>query len=151
MDLILQRLSVFNDLVILKSAFAEPARTIKADLPFDVPLSSLSGVFEEIGDVLLLFFRADGVLYVRVGEKGMELTDDIYSHHIAQDGHRRLTLHRGQDTLLDFSYPESDLGLYIPPNLVPFREDEDWDFGLFIHNVLLDSGRRARAWRGASS
>lgn len=144
--LILQRHSASDELILLDSEQAGPVRTTRAEHPVDSTYRWLSGLFEELGGETVLFFRREGTLYLRTGNRLIEVTDHVASRHAAQDGRRTLTLVRGGEVLLTLSYPESDLA-DLPADIVPFAEEEDRDFGLFIHDVLSDPDRRSQIWR----
>ena len=144
--LILQRHSIANELILLDSEDAEPVRTTKAEHPVDSTYHWLSGLFEELGGELVLFFRSEGALRLRAGNRSIDVTD-AGSRHAAHDGRRTLTLTNGGEVVLALSYAESELPPYIPPDLVPFTGEEDRDFGLFIHEVLSDPERRDRIWK----
>ena len=144
--LILQRHSG-NELILLDSEDAEPVRTTRAEHPVDSTFRWLSGLFEELGGELVLFFRSEGVLHLRAGNRSIDLTGYASSRHAAQDGRRTLTLVEGGEVILTLSYAESELPPYIPSDLVLFTSEEDRDFGLFIHEVLSDPERRDRIWK----
>lgn len=119
---------------------------MKTDLLFE-PLSSLSEVFEELGSVQVLFFSAGGVLYLRAGKKGIELTNDIHSRHTLQDGHRRLTLHRGQEALPDPPTRRAISGSTSRRTWIPSGKKRTGTLGPSSTNVLSSPERRTRMWR----
>jgi len=145
--LILQRHSLANELILLDSADAEPVRTTRVEHPVDSTFRWLSGLFEELGGELVLFFRSEGVLHLRAGSRSIDLTGDVSSRHAALDGRRTLTLVEGGEVILTLSYVESELPPYIPSDVVPFTGEEDRDFGLFIHEVLSDPERWDLIWK----
>ena len=144
--LILQRHSLGNELILLDSEDAEPVRTTRTEHPVDSTFRWLSGLFEELSGELVLFFRREGVLYLRAGNRLIDVSD-AGARHAEHDGRRTLTLTNGGEVVLALSYAESELPPYIPPDLVPFTGEEDRDFGLFIHEVLSDPERRDRIWK----
>lgn len=144
--LILLRHSGTNELILLDSEDAEPVRTTTTEHPVDSTFSWLSGLFEELGGELVLFFRKEGVLYLRTGNRLIDVTD-AGARHAAYDGRRTLTVTNGGEVILTLSYAESELPPYVPPDLVPFTGEADRDFGLFIHEVLSDPERRDRIWK----
>jgi hypothetical protein len=145
--LILLRHSGTNELILLDSEDAEPVRTTTTEHPVDSTFRWASGLFEELGGELVLFFRSEGVLHLRAGSRSIDLPGYVSSRHAAQDGRRTLTLVSGGEVVLTLSYAESELPPYLPPDLVPFTGEEDRDFGLFIHEVLSDPERRDRIWK----
>ncbi len=145
--LILQHHSQSAELILLDSEDAEPVRTTRAEHPVDSTFRWLSGLFEELGGELVLFFRREGILYLRTGNRLIDVTEDVGSRHVARDGRRTLTLLRSGEAVLAISYPESELPPYVPSDVVLFTGEEDRDFGLFVHEVLSNPERRNQIWK----
>ena len=109
-------------------------------------LTSMSGGFSMIEGTMLSLHRRDDVLFFRVGEREFELTDDVTSTLTQEDTDRVFQLIRNGKSLVSFKYrpPAPEVPLNIDPT--PFVEEEDFDFFLFVHEVLSTSGRRHRVY-----
>jgi hypothetical protein len=111
-------------------------------------ISSLapSGTFSILNDTIFSLYRNHGVLHFRVGNRAVELTDDITSVLTSENNNRVFQLLRNGKPEIRFTYlpPENDVPLSADPT--PFIEAEDFDFLLFVHHVLTESGRRKRVY-----
>jgi hypothetical protein len=105
-----------------------------------------SGGYSIVNDTMLALYRKDGVLYFRAGELEFKLTDDVSSKLTREGNNRVFQLHQDRNLLVDLRYslPEPDIPLTIDPS--PFIEEEDFDFFLFVHNVLTQTDRRLRVY-----
>lgn len=146
MSLILKRFYGSGDVLLLASPDAEAVGSTMGERGLDEKFRWLSGLFEDIGGIPVLLFRHEGVLYLRVGGRLIDLAG-VSSRHTVQDEWHALTLIAGGEELMAIRYPKSELPPWFPPDLVLFTSDEDWDFGLFIHNVLANPERRRGIWK----
>ena len=108
----------------------------------------VSGHYSDMGTTLGVLFRYGGALSLQLGDRRWRV----------DDSHSRVTWERSGSTAR-FSISNENGGFetieYTPgPNSgppladdsTPFAEDEDWDFGLFVRNILADAGRRDRIY-----
>lgn len=105
-----------------------------------------SGSYSIVNGTMLALYRIDGVLYFRVGDQDSKLTDDVTSRLTREDDNRVFQLIQDGNSRVIFRYvpPVPEVPLSIDPT--PFIEEEDFDFLLFVHNVLTESGRRHRVY-----
>lgn len=128
--------------------------------------AQLQGRYEWLEDQLLVFYRNEGLLHLRIAQKDYCLGDDIESHleknfadgliqssprkvrtlvsAIAR-GYRRFGLTKNATALVSLKY-KTPIESASPFDFTPFVEDEDFDFLLFVHNVLSDPERRRNIW-----
>ena len=109
-------------------------------------LASMSGGFSIIEGTMLSLYRRDGALYFGAADQEFELTDNVTSTLTQEDTERVFQLIRDGKSLVRFNYrpPAPEVPLNIDPT--PFVEEEDFDFLLFVHEVLTRSGRRHRVY-----
>jgi hypothetical protein len=106
----------------------------------------IAGSFSMVNGTMVSLYRIGGILYFRIGDQELEITDDIHSTLVPDDKHRIFRLVQGENILVNFGYlpPDSKIPLDIDPT--PFAEEEHFDFLMFVHHVLAESGRRYRVW-----
>jgi len=95
--------------------------------------------------VLILYREAD-VLHLRLDDTDFELTDDTRIE-LSRGDVNVLTAVRGGTVLFSLKYqpPVIEPPLEIDPT--PFVEEEHFDFGLFVYNIMRDVDRRSRIYR----
>ena len=108
--------------------------------------ASIAGSFALINEMMVSLYRIHGVLYFRIADQEFEVTDEISSTLETDGNNRKFRLLNRENVLVDLTYPipESEIPLSIDPT--PFVEQEDFEFLLFVHNVLTEPGRRNRVW-----
>lgn len=101
------------------------------------------GWFSDLGHVSVLLYREDGGLWLGVGEERFDLTGDSGIVVRWQRGASTalLSITRGEEQCV-VRYPVGPVVSADDPT--PFAEDEDFDFGLFVANVLSDAERLER-------
>ena len=106
--------------------------------------ASVAGSFSIVNEMMVSLYRVQGGLYFRVGDQVFQVTDDTTSTLETDGKNRRFRLFEREKVLVDLTYltPELEIPLSIDPT--PFVEEEDFDFLLFVHNVLTQPGRRNR-------
>lgn len=105
-----------------------------------------SGSYSIVNGTMMSLYRIDGVLYFRVGDHDFKLTDDVTSTLTREDNNRVFQLIQDGNSRVIFRYlpPVQEVPLSIDPT--PFIEEEDFDFLLFVHKVLTETGRRHRVY-----
>ena len=96
------------------------------------------------GTMCSLYRTKDGSLYLRVGEKQFKVVDQIRSTLIQFPNKNVFKLFDADNLLLEFIYPTPLPDISQDDDLTAFIEREDFDFLLFLHNILSDAGRRQR-------
>ncbi|MGW0250985.1 hypothetical protein ACWDYH_30590 [Nocardia goodfellowii] len=94
-------------------------------------LGAVAGLYGNIGDVPVVFYRDGGRLLIRVAERLIDLDAEqvgVYWQHIG-DGTTRFTLAVSSSVICDVYYRA----------VLP-----DLDFGLLVRDVLTDPARRTR-------
>ena len=112
----------------------------------ELSLTRPSGVFSFLNGTVSSLYRKDDLLYFRVGDRAVELADDVTSVLTQENNNRVFQLIKNGKAEICFTYqpPVNDVPLTADPT--PFIEDEDFDFLLFVHNVLTETGRRNRVY-----
>src|SRR5215470_6290812 len=109
----------------------------------------LIGSFSSIGDRRVLFYRWDGDLSLRVGDGPPIRLGQAAAEWTCSNGLCVFTLNlRGRQMLREV-YPLSPEIESIDQDPTPMVEAEDFDFFLFVHNVLHDPGRSERIFRNS--
>lgn len=116
----------------------------------DLPAGPVCGHYARLDDDLAVFYRAGESLWLRAGEHVRELETGRSSVRWEGLGERsRLTLRDEDNYVVSVGYrvgPTRGPSLVDDPTL--FSAIENWDFGLFVRNVLMDDGRRGRIYSG---
>lgn len=99
------------------------------------------GWFAILSGVCVVFYRWGGRLWLRVGDRTFDLDGDASVDWKAEAGMAVfvVTDHNGQVVLRYTPGPLS--GPSLSEDLTPFAEQEDWDLGLFVVNVMSDEER----------
>jgi hypothetical protein len=115
-----------------------------------------SGRFSFVESALVAFYRDNRVLKLRIGDEEYVI-DEGTSSRIAKSRNRLVTwltrsrrrnqflLSQNGKTVVSLKYQAPETS-NIPFDPTPFIEEEDFDFMLFIHQVLNDSKRRKDIW-----
>jgi len=137
----------------------------KEDAEMEALQAQMQGRYEDLEDKLVVFYRKEGLLHLRVAANDYLLDDNIESQlekHPA-DGliqsspeslrpflsrlvgaHRKFSLSNNGTALLFLRY-KSPIDSVSPFDFT-MADDEDLDFLLFVHNVLSDPERRRGIW-----
>jgi hypothetical protein len=137
----------FDDLVELEPTTGQVRWYSKRDNPNMATLPIQGAVSQLNGHMVFLYREAD-VLHFRVDDIDIELTEDTRIELI-RGNTNVLTMLRGDAPIFRLEYKP-----YVADEidkwrmyLNPFIEEEDFDFGLFVYNVLKDPRRRADIYR----
>jgi hypothetical protein len=143
--MILQSSDVFDMLLDLNPESGAYRYLSRKEHP-EIPLTKPSGAFSILNDTMLMLYRKDGVLHFRVGDRTIELGDDVTSSVTSENDNRvfQLIKNGSPEICLTYSLPVQEVPLSADPT--PFVEEEDFDFLLFVHNVLTNTGRRNRIY-----
>lgn len=112
----------------------------------EITNTPVAGGYSVVDTIPACLYRRDNALYFRLGEDECQITDDVESVLAREDGYSLFQLVRNGKLLVDFKYRSSppEVPLRIDPT--PFIEEEDFDFLLFVHNVLEQADRRHRVY-----
>ena len=105
------------------------------------------GHFAHLDGHVMILYRDMEVLHFRVDDADVALTDASRVELQQENGWHRLIVNEATGPLLQLLYkrPNPDPPLESDPT--SFVEEEDFDFGVFVHNVVNDSARHTRIYR----
>ncbi|WP_404955687.1 hypothetical protein [Streptomyces sp. 147326] len=98
---------------------------------------SPTGHYGRLGDLLVVFYRYEAALYLRIGDHHIEVGSSPEARHERFEGHCRLTI--GSTSI---EYPAPPVLIDPAQDPTPFAEPEDFDIGLFVADVLRSPARR---------
>lgn len=114
----------------------------------DTVVGPVRGHFARVDGVLAVLYRDRGVLWLRLGEHVREFDSGRSEVRWERSGKRarmRVVDEGEQVTSVEY-VPGPWKATVAGDDPTPFVEREDWDFGLFVYNVLTDDGRRHRIY-----
>lgn len=126
----------FNDVVELDENSGEWRAPTRSEV---VP-SQTDGYYSILSNAFCAVFRSENQLYVRIGDKTVELTGDVEISVHGPPENRVISLKAG-GTRVSHSYALSSAS--IDGDVTPFVEDEDFDFGVFLANIASNPERQA--------
>ena len=143
--MLLQSKDVFDQLVDLNTE-SGAYRVLSRKVHPELPATKTSGTFSIVDDTMLMLYRKNGVLYFRARDRTVELSDDVTSSLTNKHSNRVFQLLKNGKPVIGLTYlpPVHEVPLSLDPT--PFMEEEDFDFLLFVHNVLTNTGRRNRIY-----
>ena len=99
------------------------------------------GWFATLGDICVVFYRYSGRLWLRVDDRTFDLDGDASVDWRVEDGMAVFAV-ADDDGQVVLRYSTGALSAPMTSDdPTPFVEDEDWDLGLFIANVMFDEER----------
>ena len=106
----------------------------------------LSGAFDHIGGKRVLLYRLADSLYLEIDGQRLPLEKHVVEVRPV-NGRRLLRVLSAGRVVAELTYdlPPLDPPLSVDPTA--FAEEEDFDFGLFLHNVSHDPSRQMRMYR----
>jgi hypothetical protein len=119
----------------------ETGRTDILPRPQGLPVTGTDGWFSLLGGLCVVFYRQGGRLWLRAGERIIDLDRDPTIEWHREGDISSLTIgdQRGEIVLRYRTGPRSGPALQEDPT--PFVDEEDWDLGLFLSNVMFDAER----------
>jgi len=112
--------------------------------------SDLSGRFAMINNRVVLLFRYSGLLYLQCDHSRTEISDSLQVQLVSKNDDRghvwHICIKESDRVLLDESYiaQSADYAIFDP---TPFVEEEDFNFGVLLKNVVSSRDRRDRFYR----
>jgi len=126
---------------------------LKKDNP-DIFKELLYGFFCEVDGMKIFFYRRNNILFLKVNDKEIMIHDNVRSKwtlkgHVKSNDfyakfillERKIPLFKGKE-IYALKYKPFTNRKIIPGDETPFITEEDYDFIIFIHNVLNDKYRR---------
>lgn len=132
----LQNNERFNDLVELDEDSGEWRPTTRSE----IEPSQTDGFYSILSNTFCALFRAGNQLYVRIGDKKVELAGDV-EISVSGPAETRVLSLKANGTGLSHTYSLSSAS--IDGDVTPFVEDEDFDFGVFLSNIARNPERQA--------
>lgn len=111
---------------------------------------SICGFYATLGDKTLAFYLHEDHLYFQVNESYYVIAENPRVELDYKGVGATLRLEIKSDTTLKISYERPILVVPLEEDPTPFVEEEDFDFGLFIFNILTHQARKERLierWR----
>lgn len=109
-----------------------------------------SGHYARLAGTLVVLYRDGRDLWIRIGGTARNCADKGTSIEWGRSGTAsRLALSTDGREVAAVEYVVVGEGGG-PADPTPFADPEDWDFGLFVKNVLDDVGRSERIYQGRS-
>jgi hypothetical protein len=113
----------------------------------EVARVEICGHFSTLAGRLIMLYRFEGVLRLRIDDLVFALTDiHGLERTLLPENMARLTLFEGDAPVFSMTYRRPHIFPPLALDPTPFVEEEHFDFGLFVYNVLNDPGRRARIY-----
>lgn len=125
----------------------DPSTGQLSEAPADAEPAQAKGAYMTLGRQLAILYADGGTLVLRVGEEIARLDDAKVE--LSGEGLRTLTVERDGEAVLAHQYPNPvNPPMEYDPTLA---EEEDFDLGLFVANVVSEDKRRRfqlRKWGG---
>lgn len=147
--MILQSQDRFDEIAVLNLSTGETNFVSKSKHP-ELASQPTSGWYSVVDNVMCRLYRKEGVLFLGVGKQTFKLLDDVGSRLIRGQDSSTFQLISNGDLLFSFKYNLPKLDVPLKNDPTPFIEEEDFDFLLFVDNVLKDKARRQRIYDQAA-
>ena len=109
-----------------------------------------SGLFDHLGEKLVLLFRLDNVLYLQVEGQRMPMADHAIEVR-SVNGRQVLRVLSNSKVVLELTYDPPIIDPPLSEDPTPFVEEEHFDFGLFLANLSKDQNRQDRIYAESST
>jgi hypothetical protein len=145
MNIVLHSMEQFDDLATMDVATGELTHYSRQTAPL-LAARPIGGHFSSREQGFIALYRLHDVLHLRVDRTDVPLTGDVIVTLETAGSRRTLRVLRGDNTIFELEYerPKIDPPLEVDPT--PFVEEEHFDFGLFVFNIMADPGRRKRIY-----
>ncbi len=101
----------------------------------------ISGWIGDVGHKQVLLFKNEGRLFLRVGGDDLPV-DEISAELLKIDHRRHLKIRRAGAVVFDVEYAKPVISPPINDVLSPGEDEESYDYGLMLYNILSDPERR---------
>ena len=143
MNSIMLWLRSFDNFDILGSFDPNSGRLATYDhkrLGEDAP-KQIAGLFAVLADKLAILYKSQGALIFRLGRFETYLDAELKIELKAAGVCRRMSIKRHDALIYELSYRLHELS-DVRPDITPFAEAEDFDFGLLVAHLASDQRRR---------
>jgi hypothetical protein len=104
-----------------------------------------SGLFDYLGETLVILYRLDDNLYLLVGNRQMQMADHVIE--IDSSGGRRIfRVIAGDATVLELAYDQPIIDPPLSEDWTQMVEEDHFDFGLFLANLSRDHIRQSHMY-----
>ena len=111
----------------------------------DLARSPICGSISRAHGRITALYALDGNLHFWIDKEDVVLTDDVVvEFKRLQNGSNHIRLVRDETILLDWIYERPVIEPPLEIDTTAFVDEEDFDFGLFVFNVMNDIGRYTR-------
>lgn len=104
----------------------------------------VAGQYSIVGGEMCSLYRAGNTLHLRIGEQEIEITDAVEARLHPGMSKNTLQVFRNGEPVIEFTYPPPPSDVQLADDPTPFISQEDFDFPLFVCNVIRDRERRQR-------
>jgi hypothetical protein len=101
-----------------------------------------SGWYSQLAGQLVSLFAFAGDLYLRLNEKPYRLDESRRVEYSRHENESNLTLLERGQIIATLSYAPVEISPPLDEDPTGFIDEEDFDFGLFLSNVLENPARR---------
>lgn len=101
------------------------------------------GIVGFLGDIRLILYRVHRLLLLNIDGSNIMLNEDVKSRLGVKSKRYELTIESSQDQFIISYYFDRDQFLF-DGDTTGFVEEEHFNFGLFIHNIISNSERQNR-------
>ncbi len=144
MMLLLQSSDHFTEMMKLDPVSGEAHFVSRGDV---AEPHRISGAYARVGEHLACLYRCGDRLFFSLDGKRTEVSEDAAAHLRRRGEARVLTIRQGNLTLVEWEYRLPPVNPPLEEDPTPFVDAEDFDFGLFVSNVLNDGARKDRIFR----
>ena len=142
---LLQSTDKFDDLAELEPTTGRLTWYSKHQTPA-LAFRPIRGHVARLDGHTLILYREATMLHLRIDDADFELTDDTYIE-LVRGNLNVLTVIRRGVVLFSWTYKPPVIEPPLEMDPTPFVEEEHFDFGLFVYNVMRDACRRDRIYR----
>lgn len=139
----LQSQDRFEDIMVMDWRTGEERFVKRSEVLGALESQGVSGSFGRIGGHCLMLYRLGGVLCFGLDDQRVRIDDEM-SVSLSRVGDKNVFLiEKGGEVVVEFEYGVEDLYKRpIPGDTTAHVGEEDFDFCLFVNNVLNDRQRR---------
>lgn len=143
--MLLQSADNFNEVIELNPISQGIIQYSKQDNP-ELGVRFIEGFFATIDSHMVFLYRYKGFLYLKINGNIFKLDKDV-SIDLIKGSVNTLIIRQNGLPIFNWTYRLPKVEPMTSFNPTPFIEEEDFDFGLFVCNVLNDSERKERIFK----
>jgi len=140
----------FDDLIEYDPVTSKKRKISKKVQPAYIG-QAIQGSFSELGKHLVFLFRIDETLHLVIDNEHIVLDNNIRIIRVSDKSDETITFMIidifSNETIIEIKYQKPNIYPALEFDPTPFVDEEDFDYGLFLSNVLNDVDRRNRVYR----